>query len=315
MDSFMNILCTGSSGLVASDFKNLCKEKRIPFFGIDLNGEGESVDITNYDQLSNYIKNLCHPDPSADGVSEYSSNKNVISNEVEKSIPTLFHFAAITFTGHNLTPTQIDLCKKVNIKGTKNITKICSELNIPLVHISTDFVFSGGKKTSPYLPSDPLTPDDTIYSQTKAESEKIVLTYDNSFIIRIAFPYGNFGNPKPCLVRKMLNWMEKEEVNLYSDQKINPTPISFISNSCLKLVQLISEKKLKAGRILHLVGTPSTPYEFGKLVKEVFQKSAKLNPISAPAGTTLNSILDTKETEEILEIKIPEHRQELQRLI
>lgn len=296
----MNILCTGSSGLVASDFKNLCKERGISFFGIDLSGEGESVDITNYDQLFNYIKNLCYPKES----NEQNEVKNV-----------LFHFAAITFTGHNLTSAQIDLCKKVNIEGTKNITNACQELNVPLVHISTDFVFSGGKKQTPYLPLDPLIPDNTIYSATKAEGEKIVLTYSNSFIIRIAFPYGNFGNPKPCLVRKMLSWMEKQEVNLYSNQKINPTPISFISDSCLKVAQLILEKKLKAGQILHVVGEPSTPYEFGILIKEVFGKSAKLNPVSAPNGTTLNSVLDTKETKKILDIKSPNHIIELQKLL
>jgi len=287
-----SIFCTGSSGLVASDFKRLVLSQNIPFYGLDLHGEDEAVDITKKTAILNFIK-----------------------SKTDKSLaelkPILFHFAAITLTGNNLTPEQIELSKKVNVEATANLLEVCRELNIPMVHISTDFVFAGGKKDTPYLPEDEISPDNTIYSQTKAEAEREVTAACSSqlaVIIRLAFPYGNFAHPKSCLVRKMLSWMDsKPEVNLYNDQKICPTPISYFSQCCLKVAQLISENKIISGQILHCVGEPTTPYEFGNMIKKVFNKNTNLIPTSVGDGVR-SLVLDIEETEKILEMKSLKHR-------
>ena len=84
-----SILCTGSSGLVADYFKKTCQSKHIPFYGLDLHGEGDSIDITNYENLKTKIQQL-----------SFQANK-----------PILFHFAAITLTGENLTAEQTALSK------------------------------------------------------------------------------------------------------------------------------------------------------------------------------------------------------------
>jgi dTDP-4-dehydrorhamnose reductase len=294
-----SILCTGSSGLVASNFKKLCLKKSISFYGLDLHGENKNIDITKKEELLATVKTHCNT----------SLQKNLR--------PILFHFAAITITGKNLTSEQIELSKKINIEGTANILQVCQKLNILLVHISTDFVFAGAKKNNPYLPNDEICPDKTVYSQTKAEAEKIVLAVKDKqqvVIIRLAFPYGNFSHAKMGLLRKMLDWMDKnEEVNLYSDQKACPTSISYFSQCCLKTAQLISEQKIKSGQILHCVGKPTTPYEFGKLAKEIFNKNAQLNKSSIGDGVK-NLVLDTKETEEILGIIISTHNQAMKSL-
>lgn len=294
-----NIFCTGSSGLVASDFKNLVVSQNIPFYGLDLHGETETVDITKKSVISNFVRTK-------------------INNFSQNSKPILFHFAAITLTGNNLTSEQIELSKQVNVRATKNLLEVCREQNIPMVHISTDFVYAGGKKDSPYLPHDEICPDDTTYSQTKAEAEHIVFTahkYQSIVIIRLAFPYGNFKHPKPCLARKMLTWMDtKPEVNLYDNQKICPTPISYFSQCCLKVAQLISENKIQSGQILHCVGKPTSPYEFGNLIKKIFNKTAILIPTSIEEAKK-NLLLDTKETEKILNIKTPLHAQAIQDIL
>jgi len=294
-----SILCTGSSGLVASDFKKLALSENIPFYGLDLHGEEESVDITNKEPVLAYI----------------NSKLNLIS---DKSIPILFHFAAITITGNNLTSDQIDISKKVNIDATRILLEACKQLSIPLVYISTDFVFAGGKKETPYLPDDEICPDNTIYSQTKAEAEKLVKNASKDqkvVIIRLAFPYGNFSHPKPGLARKMISWMDNNaEVKLYNDQFICPTPISYFSDCCLQIAQLISEDKLKTGQVLHCVGQTTTPYEFGSLIKEVFEKKAKLVPTSIGGGVK-NLVLNTDKTEKILNIVKPHHQNSIQSLI
>jgi len=293
-----SIFCTGSSGLVASDFKKLVLSRDIPFCGLDINGEEEAIDISDKSAVLNFLKTKLDQLPA-------------------EQKPILFHFAAITITGENLTAEQINLTRKVNVDATKNLLEVCKQLNIPMVHISTDFVFAGGKKESAYSPEDDICPDNTIYSQTKAEAEKEVVAAcasQHAVIIRLAFPYGNFSHPKPCLVRKMLSWMDsKSEVNLYSDQHICPTPIEYFSKCCLKVAELISENKLPSGQILHCVGQPTTPYEFGRLIKEVFGKNAKLNAASVGVGVR-NLLLDKNKTEEILQIKVASHIEALKRL-
>jgi dTDP-4-dehydrorhamnose reductase len=296
MGNNLQFFCTGSSGLVASKLKEEALNKDIPFLGIDLNGEGESINILDQNQLETYVKN------------------NIIPNKT----PVLFHFAAITLTGNKLTPEQIALTKSVNVDGTKSIVAVSKKLNIPLIHISTDFVFSGANKTTPYNPNDTQIPDSNIYAKTKVEAEKIVLNSKSNnlvSIIRIAFPYGNLKHPKPGLFRKMMQWMdEKSEVNLYNDQKICPTPIDYITQSCLKTANLISQNQISSGTILHVVGNPTTPYEFGSLIKEIYNKKSNLKPVSVEGKAPKNLVLQTQETETLLNLKALSHRQYLEAL-
>jgi dTDP-4-dehydrorhamnose reductase len=290
-----SIICTGSSGLVADHFKKTCKAQNIPFHGLDLHGETESVDITNYQQLKLTIQKL----------------------SFDLKNPIFFHFAAITITGKKLTDDQIALSKKVNIKGTENIVNVTDAFKIPLVHISTDFVFSGTNQNSPFKINDKIKPDDTVYAQTKAEAENIVKNAKKRqlvCIMRIAYPYGNFSHPKLGLARKMLSWMDtKPEVSLYANQKICPTSISYISNACIKISDLITTKQTKNGQILHVAGHPTTPFKFGDLIKQIFQKETLINKTKLNEGN-INLILDTKETEKLLDIKCPNHKQTLKKL-
>lgn len=293
-----SILCTGSSGLVASHFKQTAIDQGINFIGLDLSGEKISADITNKVDFEKVIEKLLP--------------------ELNGSQPVLFHFAAIPITGTNLTKEQLELSNKVNVEGTRNVLEVCRQFNIPMVHISTDFVFSAGKKRNPYLPTDEICPDDTNYSQTKAEAEKIVLAAKNDQqvnIIRIAFPYGNMSHFKQGLLRKILTWMDNnDEVGLYSDQQTCPTPISHISNSCIRTAELITNKDILSGIILHVVGQPTTPFEFGETIKQVFEKEVILNKTSISGNTPTNLVLDTTDTEKYLGFSAPSHEEEFRKL-
>ena len=287
----MTIFCTGSSGLVASQFKQLALGKNINFIGLDLHSEEMPVDILDEVGLIKAIE----PKLQDQGI--------------------LFHFAAATFTGNNLSQDQKDISWQLNIEGTQNVLATGAKLNIPVAHISTDYVFAGGNKTEAYLSSDPIAPDDTVYAQSKAKAGKLVLKVKNDQqvnIIRIAFPYGNVTHPKMGLMRKMLSWMDKSEtVDLYLDQQTSPTPINFISQSCLRASEIIIDNKIDSGQILHVVGQATTPYDFGSLIKEIFDKKVVINPIEIGDKGFKNLALDTRETEKILDLKAPSHEDEL----
>ncbi len=290
------ILATGSTGLVASGLKSLSKQRNISFYGLDLHGEDISIDITDKNNLLNYL--------------------NKLSKQVEN--PVLFHFAAIPITGDNLTDEQINLMRKVNVDGTANILSACARYQIPMVHISTDFVFSAGRKRNPYLPTDKIIPDKTVYAQTKADAERLVLkstNYQHINIIRIAFPYGNMQHSKQGLLRKMLSWMDNNpEVGLYNDQYICPTSINYIAKSCLRVAELIVNKDILSGIILHIVGKPTTPYDFGVLIRKTFDKNVMLKPTSIKSKGPLNLVLDTQDTEQYLGFESPTHKDNIKSL-
>ncbi|MGI5828182.1 MAG: SDR family oxidoreductase [Patescibacteria group bacterium] len=294
------IFCTGSSGLVASGFSHITGVKSIPFYGFDLHGNEESVDILNPDNL---LRNV---------------QKKLSEAAAQKIQPVMFHFAAATMTGFDLTPEQINLSWELNVDGTQNVLEVCKQLAIPCVHISTDYVFSGGQKETSYFPGDVLTPDETVYSQTKARAEELVMESSSSqsvAIVRIAFPYGNNEHPKRGLVRKMVEWMDtKPQVVLYGDQRISPSPIRLIGEGCLILAELLANKKITSGNIFHLVGKPTTPFEFGSMVKEIYGKNTPLVQTSINSSGPKNLVLDTKKTEEMLGITVLDHKEEIQKM-
>ena len=79
-----------------------------------------------------------------------------------------------------------------NSQGPANLTWLASSLNIPIVHISTDYVFDGTKK-GPYTEKDLINPLG-IYAKSKAAGDLAVSSYDNSYIIRTSWVIGDGNN-------------------------------------------------------------------------------------------------------------------------
>lgn len=123
------------------------------------------------------------------------------------------------YTAVDLCETNQDLAFKVNTVGPRNLAIAARENGAKLVHISTDYVFNGEKKT-PYFESDPVCPQ-SVYGSTKAEAENLVKQFaDRFFILRTAWLYGDGKN----FVRTMLRLSEtNEKVRVVGDQFGTPT--------------------------------------------------------------------------------------------
>ena len=87
---------------------------------------------------------------------------------------------------------EVELCTKVNVDGTRNIAKVCKELSIKMMYISTDYVFDGqGEQLwNEYDQRNPLN----VYGKTKYEGEMAVEELVKRFIVRIAWVFGVNGN-------------------------------------------------------------------------------------------------------------------------
>lgn len=129
----------------------------------------------------------------------------------------IFHCAA--WTAVDKAEEQQELCEKINVFGTKNITDASIKVGAKLFYISTDYVFDG-TKDGLYEETDEVNPK-SIYGKTKFGGEEEVRRNPNHFIVRISWVFGINGNN---FIKTMLKLSDNhKELNIVNDQIGSPT--------------------------------------------------------------------------------------------
>jgi dTDP-4-dehydrorhamnose reductase len=125
----------------------------------------------------------------------------------------------------------------VNAESLKAITKACSELSIKLIHISSDYVFSG-KTTVPYAINSPRHPVN-VYGESKLLAEMIIeqKTDLNYWILRTSWLYGNSSSD---FLSKILNkyFYDKSPINIVEDQIGHPTYVKDLAEKILEIIEV-----------------------------------------------------------------------------
>jgi dTDP-4-dehydrorhamnose reductase len=123
----------------------------------------------------------------------------------------------------------------INGDGPKNVAIVCKEIGATLVHISTDYVFSG-EATSPYA-EDALVSPKSAYGRTKLAGEIAIretLPLDH-YIVRTAWLYGEHG---PNFIKTMLNLEKvKETISVVDDQIGQPTWTKDLVSQIITMVE------------------------------------------------------------------------------
>jgi len=127
---------------------------------------------------------------------------------------------ASAYTAVDLAESEVELAFAINRDGPSYLASACGNAGIPLIHISTDYVFDG-KTRNPYSETDPVCPLG-VYGKSKAEGEKKVRDLlDEHIILRTAWLYGVHGNN---FVKTMLRLgKEQERLRVVADQYGCPT--------------------------------------------------------------------------------------------
>jgi dTDP-4-dehydrorhamnose reductase len=129
---------------------------------------------------------------------------------------------------------------EVNAIGARNLAQVARDIGSVLVHVSTDYVFDGSKKT-PYFESDRVMPLN-VYGSTKVSGELFIqTTMDRHFILRTSALYGR----NPCRAKGGLNFVElmlklareRDELRVVSDEIVSPTSTSELAKQILVLSQ------------------------------------------------------------------------------
>jgi len=196
-------------------------------------------------------------------------------------IKELFSQLAPDFVIHTAAYTDVDGCEKnpdrahrVNALGTRNIALICQEKNIPLVYVSSDFVFDG-RKNYPYAELDEPHPLN-VYGRSKLAGENYVRSLlERYFIVRTSWLYGRYGKNFVETILKLAK--EKEVLTVVGDQVGSPTYTKDLAQEMKKLVSGSSYG------IYHITNSGSCSwYEFaGEILKLAEIKGVKVKSITS----------------------------------
>lgn len=253
----MRVLVTGSRGMLGADFIKVLTDRH-ELIGLDI----EELDITDSNQT---LKSLGEIKPE------------VVIN-------------CAAFTDVDGCETNIYHAFAVNETGPRNLAKACKELDIPLVHFSTDYVFDG-TATVPYKESDTPNPQ-SIYGKSKLAGEQAIreITHKH-YIIRTSWLYGENGSN---FVRTMLRLSkEKDEIGVVNDQTGSPTYTGDLAKAVAELIMT------PAYGTYHITNSGTcTWYEFTlEIFRQAGVNGVKVNPISTeelnrPAPRPRYSVLD-----------------------
>ncbi|SFP91425.1 dTDP-4-dehydrorhamnose reductase [Saccharomonospora viridis] len=155
----------------------------------------------------------------------------------------------------------------VNADGPRMLAAVCSSRGVPLVHVSTDYVFSG-TADRPYEPEDALGPR-SAYGRTKAAGENAVLgSGARAWVVRTAWLYGAGGNN---FVRTMMELESRRDtVSVVDDQCGSPTSSADLARGLLELAARITSGRGPRRKVLHCTNSGQTTW-FG-LARAVFEE-------------------------------------------
>lgn len=144
---------------------------------------------------------------------------------------------AAAYTAVDKAESEPELAMAINATGVGVLAKGAQRLGIPLIHISTDYVFDG-IMSRPYLETDPTHPMG-IYGQSKLAGEAAIRDIGGHYIIlRTAWVYGVGG--KSNFVKTMLRLgAEREEIRVVSDQVGSPTWTGDLGGAIASLISQI----------------------------------------------------------------------------
>jgi dTDP-4-dehydrorhamnose reductase len=232
------------------------------------------------------------------------SDPGAVSRRFRERSPSVVVNAA-AYTAVDQAESDADTAYAVNRDGPRNLAEACSEKEIPLIHISTDYVYSGTKKGA-YVEDDPVAPTG-VYAKSKVEGDKAVTDrLKNYIILRTAWLYSVHGHN---FVKTMLKLgHERETLRVVDDQYGCPTDAADLAGAILRIIQQIQEKRKVAWGIYHFCGKGRTNWHgFAKKIFEISEsyESFLVKTIQAvptreyptPAKRPVNSVLDCSKIE------------------
>ncbi|MDT0631803.1 dTDP-4-dehydrorhamnose reductase [Rubrivirga sp. S365] len=183
------------------------------------------------------------------------TDRDAVLRAVEQAEPDVVVHAA-AYTAVDRAEAEADRAYAVNRDGAAHVAEACARAGVPLVHLSTDYVFDGTKGT-PYVPDDPPAPLG-VYGASKAAGETAVRErLDQHLILRTAWVFS--GRPGSFVSTMLRLASERPRLGVVADQWGHPTWATALARACLHAAALAAEGRAPWGT-WHVAGAPLTTW-------------------------------------------------------
>ena len=226
---------------------------------------------------------------------------------------------AAAYTAVDKAEAEEDLALRVNGEGAGHVAEAAARIGVPLLHLSTDYVFDGALDR-PYREDDQTGPI-SVYGRSKLIGEKRVAERcPDSVILRTAWVYSPFG---ANFVRTMLRLNEmRDEVGVVADQRGNPTSALDIADALLAVaMRMRADASPLLRGVFHMTGSGEATWaEFAEAVFEnAHARGRRLTRVKrittanypTPARRPANCRLDNAKLRRVYGLALPEWRASL----
>lgn len=232
------------------------------------------------------------------------SQSAAIAAAIEVAKPDAIINAA-AYTSVDKAETEAALAFALNRDAPQTMAQTAARLDAPLIHVSTDYVFSGDKQ-APYVETDPRNPTNT-YGRSKAEGEVAVLEAAASKVAIVRTSWV-FSAHRSNFLKTMLRLGEtRADVGVVSDQYGRPTHAGDLARACLALSERLLDGDEAAAGVFHFAGKGDATW--ADLAEAIFsaaqlygRERMRVRRIltadyPTPAARPMNSRLDTSKIE------------------
>ena len=233
--------------------------------------------------------------------------------------------SAAAYTAVDQAEIERDVAFAINSAGAGAVAEAAGKLGVPVLHLSTDYVFNGCK-AAPYLEDDATGPT-SAYGASKLDGERrVALATDNHAIFRTAWIYSPYGTN---FLKTMLRLAEtRESVSVVTDQFGCPTSAEDIAHALILAARRLVESPGSSNSlrgIFHLAGTGEATW--ADFAREIFRcaeshgrKPVKVIAITSdqypsPVRRPANSRLSSDKLKRVHGIEMPHWRQSTRKVV
>ncbi|MFZ4543934.1 MAG: dTDP-4-dehydrorhamnose reductase [Saprospiraceae bacterium] len=285
-----SILVTGASGQLGQEFKALAL--KFPVYHFLFAGRSD-IDLSNPVSMESYFH----------------------SHQIDICIN------CAAYTAVDKAETETEECIAINVDGVGFLAALCENQQIPLVHISTDYIYHS-KQNRPYIESDIPNPQG-VYAKTKYAGEHQALEKNHrAMVIRTSWVYSSFGNN---FVKTMMRLgRERDDLNVVFDQIGTPTYAQDLALAVVSIIDRIECGSISweeaSGVYNYSNEGVASWYDFAKAIFDLTGIQCNLQPIRTeqfptPAPRPAFSLMDKSLIKETFKLEIPYWRDSLEKML
>lgn len=274
------ILVTGGNGQVGSELKALSEKSNHEFCFTDY----EDLDITDENKIFDFFQN------------------NALSYVIN----------CAAYTAVDKAEEDQEKAHSINVQGVHNLAQACAKSGIPLIHLSTDYVYHSNTQNVPFKEDDYTMPQG-IYAATKLEGELVARAiHSMTMVIRTSWVYSSYGNNFVKTMIRLGN--DRDKLSVIFDQIGSPTYAADLAAAILDIVEKHKENKIdnfKFNEIYHYSNEGVCSwYDFAKAIFEMENIDCIVEPIETkdyptPAKRPHFSLLNKAKIKKSFELEIP----------